>query len=614
MQPVSEEALTSCDLETPILTSTCVDTDDFERQYLEAAKAAEEAGAQDQALVYRLLAAICTFHFRPEDKIEPFSNRIGFADGSRSLIGSDFEKDQISSLHAILPRFKKVPLRTRVADLIWYRDRSRADCARIAVDGYVELVKALIEGTATERFHEPDPTGVGSEKFLQRPLVIARATGWSREQNDELRRTLAEVLRLAVQRGDMSIARMGALATDVRLEEADEILADIPAKIDELISKPDFFVAEEVQKLVIRRVRRSNDDELIRQATLRLTSIFEAKAEKSDGAMLKAHALQQAIDSLHGIKGVREERQRLHEKLKEAQLHMVDEFSTIEHSTDLSSEVERLLAGYDGLSLLDALLRLVLTELPKDPNHLEQAAREEAEKFPLSSLFSTVLIDSRGRTVARAGGTSEGSDALRHKVIQHENIRIGLAMGGAINPARQMLTERFVMDENLFYEIGLISPFVPSGTEHAFARGMQAFMYGDDFLATAALVPLLEAGMRATVEAFGRSETKISAGGIETTIGLGPLLSDHRDALEKTFTPGIVYAIENLFVHELGPKVRHEYCHGLTHDNEFYSQSYAYANKLIFSLVLLPLGGRSWEEVKTHIVSRLGLPKAALES
>lgn len=105
--------------------------------------------------------------------------------------------------------------------------------------------------------------------------------------------------------------------------------------------------------------------------------------------------------------------------------------------------------------------------------------------------------------------------------------------------------------------------------------------------------------------AAGRSDTKISAGGIEETIGLGALLSNHRDVLEKVFTPAIIFAIENLFVHELGPKIRHTYCHGLSPDGAFASEVYVYATKLIFSLVMLPLIGAEWEMIKEHLTSKL---------
>jgi hypothetical protein len=550
---------------------------------------------------------LCTFHFKPNDPAEPFSSRFGFSDGARSLVGSDFDAAQVEALGTALPRLTNVALRTRIADLIWTRDKSRSDCARLAIDGYVELVRQLVAGTGTERFHDPDPTGIGSQEFLERASVIARSIGWARPENDALRTTLAEVLTIAATRDDMSVARIGRLATDVHLEAAESILAELPSLVDDLLAKSDFFVAEGVQRLIIRRARRSNDADVIRDVTLKLTSIFEAKADLADSAMLKTHALQEAIDSLQGIRGVRAERQRIHEKLKEAQLHMFEEFGKFEHSVDLTDEVERILAGYDGLGLLDCLLRLAHTELPRDPEKLEEHAREEAEKFPLSSLFPASLIDGKGRTVARTRGGFEGNEAIRYKIIKNESIRIGLAVAGAINPAREYVTQKYTIDHHLLYELCLISPFVPSGTEHAFAKGIQAFLYGDEFAATAALVPLLEAGMRAMVEAAGRSDTKISTGGIEATIGLGPMLSDHRDVLETVFSTGIIFCIENLFVHELGPKVRHSFCHGLTSDNAFYSQDYVYANKLIFSLVLLPLGGPGWDGVKAHVHGKLGI-------
>lgn len=607
-EQVSAEMLTSCDIEGPLGQSTTVDCDEFEGPLTAAAKVADEGGNPNQALVYRLLSAICSFHFKPEDGAEPFSNQIGFADGSRTLVGSDFDTEQISALHAVLPRLNNLPLRTRMADLIWSREKRRADCARLAIDGYVELVNRLVAGTATERFHDSDPTGVSSEDFLRRAAAIARATGWNRPENDALRIAIAEVLTVASQRDDMAVVRIGNFATDIGLDNAESILANLPDLVETVLKKPDYFVAESVQRLIIRRAQRARDDHATKAATLKLISIFEAKAEATDSAMLKAHALQEAIESLHGLKGVRDERQRIHDKLKDAQLHMYEEFGKIEQSVDLTSEVERLLSAYDGLHLLDALLLLARTEQPKNPDKLIKAAQDEAQKFPLSSLFATSLLDSKGRTVARTGGGIESEDGLRHKIIRSESIRIGLAVGGAIKPQRQRITERYAVDYDLLYQLCLISPFVPSGSEHAFAKGIEAFLFGDEFVATASLAPLLEAGLRALVEVAGRSDTKISAEGIEETIGLGLLLSDHRDVLETVFGKGMIFAIENLFAHELGPKIRHSFCHGLARDGSFYSDEYIYGNKIIFSLVILPLAGSAWDAAKAQILGNLGRP------
>lgn len=605
MTPVSSELLATVDLEEPISGILTVECDTFESKFRDAAKKADEDGIPERGLVYRLLGAICCFHFKPENRVEPFSNRIGYSDGSRTLVGSDFNKEQIDALHSVVSRFQNVAMRTRVADLVWTRDKSKSDCAEIAIDGYVTMVRSLIDGTATDCVGGSDPTGVAAHDLLTRAIVIARTTGWNKTENDPLRSVLAETLTLAIQKADMAVVRMGQLTTDVRLEPANEILKILPELVESLIEKADFYLAESVQKLVIRRQKIEKIES--REAVLKLASIYEAKSEQTGSAMLKASALQDALDSLQNTQGVREERQRLHEKLKDAQLHMFEEMGHFEHSIDISNEVERLLAGYKGLDLLDSLMRLANTERPKSSASLIEHARDEAQKFPLSSLFATSVLDSKGRTVARTGGGTDQPDGLRFKVIGHEKIRMGLAVGAAINPARQWITENFVADLSVFHELCHISPFVPSGMEIAFARGMEAFIYGDDYLAGAALFPVLEAGMRALVASAGRSDTKISVGGIEETIGLGAMLAEHRDVLEEVFGEGAIFCIENLFVHELGPKIRHGYCHGLTRDSQFYSDEYVYAIKLIYSLVLLPLQSSSWADIKAHVQSNIGI-------
>lgn len=604
MTPVPAELLMALDLDGPIIGITTVDCHSFESKFREAAKIADEAGNSDQALVYRLLGAISCFHFKPEDRVEPFSNMIGYADGSRTLVGSDFNKNQIDALHEAVLRFQNVPMRTRIADLIWSRDKSKSDCATLAINGYIAMVRSLIDGTATDCLDGSDPTGIAAHDALTRAIVIARTTGWAKPENDCLRSVLAETLTLAIQKADIAVVRMGELATDVRLEPANEMLEILPDLVDSLIGKKDFYLAESIQKLIIRRQKLVKNDS--REAVVKLSSIYEAKSEQTDSAMLKSHALQEALDSLQNTQGVREERQRLHEKLKLAQLHMFEEMGHFEHSIDISDEVERLLSGYKGLDLLDSLMRLANTERPKSSASLIEHARDEAQKYPLSSLFATSVLDSKGRTVARTGGGTDQADGLRFKVIGHEKIRMGLAVGAAINPARQWITENFTADFSVFQELCHVSPFVPSGMEVAFARGMEAFIYGDDYLAGAALFPVLEAGMRTLVASAGRSDTKISIGGIEETIGLGAMLAEHRDVLEEVFGEGAIYCIENLFVHDLGPKIRHSYCHGLTGDGQFYSDEYVYAVKLIYSLVLLPLQSSKWADVKAHVQSNIG--------
>ncbi|WP_126176668.1 DUF7380 domain-containing protein [Tsuneonella rigui] len=603
----SEADFLSVDPSTVVADANCVDIEAFDARFLEAAKDADEAGDKSRALAFRLFAAVSRFHFRPEDKAEPFSNMASFGDGTRTLMGSDFDREDIHTLASVADKIDLLPLRTRIADLVWSRDKSRVAHSRLAIDGYVQMVLNVLSGVGTLRFERSSATGISVQNFLERALVIARSTGWEKAENDALRGAFTEVIRAAVTEGGMALVRFARLGLRYGIENVEAEVGDLDSKADEARLRNEFHEAIALQELANSIAARKNQGEISSEGRLRLAKIHESQADASgDSSFLQTHSLQLAIDALQGAKGVREERQRLHERLKEAQLHFADEMGSFGHSMDLSDEVKRLLDGYSGLDLLECLKRLALTELPRDPDKMIDEAREQAQKYPLSSLFATSLLDRNGRTVARTGGGIEENDTLRHKVIQQFDISMSLAIGAAVVPARTEITQRFYIPEQLLYWICRYSPFVPNGYETQIARGLHAFLYGDEIVAGSLLIPFLEAGLRALVAAAGRADTTISLGGIEQTIGLGNLLGQHRDILEKVFGVNQIFAVENLFVHELGPKVRHTFCHGMTEDGSFYSHQYVYACKLIFSLVMLPLVQEAtWRRVKPELEKHL---------
>lgn len=610
---VSADELSRLDLESPIVDEKCADPAAFEQLYSTASKEASDR----QAAVYGLLSVICSFHFRPVDKVEPFSNQWAMG-GRRSLQGSDFGQAQIDALHSALSRFENPALRTRIADVIWTRDKRKSECARIAIDGYVQLAVSLLREVATDRFERDPALGLTTQNYLTRAAVIAHQTGWQRDENDALRDAMIEALDKAKSRSGMALVRFGRLAIEHGLEAANERLADLDALAAESAEKGEFHEAESLQKLSISLARRKGDNTLIKDTTIKLTGILERKADVSNSAMLKTHALQEAIDSLHGLKGVREERQRLHEKLTEAQLHLFEEMGQFEHSVDLTEEVQRILTHLEGADLLECMRVLAVAELPRPPAALKEEARKTMQEHPLTSLFTTAILDGKGRTVARVEGAVDDApdddehDALIHQVIKQEEIRVGIAVAGRVDPIRGVISQRFVVNFDVLQKICAISPFVPSGSEVAFARGIQSFLAGDDLAAAMMLVPYLEAGLRAMVGVAGRSDTKIATGGLEEVIGLSAMLGQHRDVLTNVFGEALVFSIEIVFVHEFGPKVRHSLCHGLTRDGAFSSEWYVYACKLIYSLVLLPLlAPQHWPSIRAAVVAETSLSESA---
>jgi hypothetical protein len=61
-----------------------------------------------------------------------------------------------------------------------------------------------------------------------------------------------------------------------------------------------------------------------------------------------------------------------------------------------------------------------------------------------------------------------------------------------------------------------------------------------------------------------------------------------------------------MFVHDIGPKVRHRHCHGLLSNGYYYGQDSIYCCWLIYALVFGPLH-QKWPDVKAHILQHGGL-------
>lgn len=603
MEKFTSAELLSTDPSSAVNDQNCVDVEAFDTAFGDEAKKWDLAGDAVRARAFRLFRAVSSFHFKPADRQEPFSNMASFADGSRSLMGSDFGPDDVEALAGVGRGLNLPALNVRIADLVWSRDKSKHAHARLAIDGYVSLIESVESGRGTLRFEKSSKTGIAVQNFLERAFVIARATGWDRAENDRLRDCYNRILQAAIAEGGYALVRFANLGMNYGLSGVEEALSDVATIAEHACEKGEFSEAVAIQEIAIRVESRQNGGEVSGLSRLKLAKVHEQQADAVSGsAFLQTYSLQQAIDALHGAKGVREERQRLHDKLKNAQLHLADEFATISHSVDIRDEVERILEGYNGLDLLDCLRRLALSELPKDPDTLFQRARDETEKYPLSSLFATSILDPKGRTIAKTEDGFGNSEALRHKIIQHTDLDASVSVRAAISPGRSYITQKFSVDDALLTAICRYSPFVPNGQVIQVARGLQAFIYGDDIVASAILIPFLESGLRSLVTAAGRSDTTISLGGIEQAIGLGNLLANHRDILESVFGVNQIFTIENLFVHELGPKLRHTFCHGLSGDSHCYSDTYIYGCKMIYSLVFLPLArAEVWANVKPEL-------------
>lgn len=87
---------------------------------------------------------------------------------------------------------------------------------------------------------------------------------------------------------------------------------------------------------------------------------------------------------------------------------------------------------------------------------------------------------------------------------------------------------------------------------------------------------------------------------------LGVTMKRHRDMLESSLSSRYIFALENIFDHDLGPRYRNELAHGMAGMSDFYSKSMIYGIWMMFSLTVLTLSG-NWNEVRQILESEVGL-------
>jgi hypothetical protein len=329
-------------------------------------------------------------------------------------------------------------------------------------------------------------------------------------------------------------------------------------------------------------------------------------ATSTDG-FLSGHHLEQAIRALQNVRGVREQRTSLHAKLRDAQVNVIEEMGEISHSTDITGLINHYLAEVNGKNILDILMTLAMFAAPVSREKVLDRARQTARDHPLSSLFSSRSVDFRGRTVSVDAGSSElGDDGLTRTILQAQDIHMSLTVAGALDPVREFLMENGPIRFEVIMAMCVNSPFVPLESQHIFAKGLYAFLTGDDAIGIAVLAPLLEGGLRKLLEHSGEIVTSIDVYGIEQTLNLSAILGQKRDIVERILGSGFTFAIEMLFDHQSGPKVRHRICHAIYTDGDFHSKDSAYGCMLIFSLVMLSMRG-FWPGLKAHLESVLPL-------
>ena len=600
---VTADEFAAVEVEAPIRNSRNVDCWTIGSLYRTAASQAEADGNETAVRIFALLTQIANFHFKPEDRSEPYGPQSVF-DGKRSMIPADLLGEQYAAIADLVPTIDNSGLRARLADIAWLNDRKLAAMAQQAIAGYCESVELVLDDKC--QFFNEDRTASGHDgcRMLRRACQIAHATGWKDPDASRLRALVGSVIRDAIDRQDH---RGFFNATDVALQFSIDDPAIIATNAEAFAESIDFdpHWSHDLWELAARAHGQSGDHHdrdrcLISAAE---THVAIADAAGCEG-MVAASFIMDAIQALRRLPNTKERRQELEDKLHGAQAYVRDEMGVISTEIDLTELVKHARQSVGGLTLAQALGEFADLAQSPAPDDLRDEARRIAERNPLSSIMPSTLVDHDGKVIAKSPGFLGDGDhtdlALRHLIARNESLRRQTDVQGLIEPARHLIQSEHPLDRCDLRPIVEMTPFVPADRVDLITTGLARFFGGDFFSALHILVPQLEHSLRHILKQAGVEPSAIQGDMTQESRTLSVMLTKEREPLEGILGPAIMFDMENLFDFEGGPALRHQVAHGLVSAGQCYNTDSVYACWFIFRIFCLPLFPH-WQQVARRL-------------
>ncbi|MBT9168505.1 MAG: hypothetical protein DDT19_01850 [Syntrophomonadaceae bacterium] len=423
------------------------------------AKEAEEAKNEKVQEIYTLLGAICSFHFKPENKDEPFAPMLVMNTG-RSAIVDDISDEHIQVLHELLPHVEDPEMRARIADVIWLRKRDYK-AAEVAIEAYLESATTL---------ENPESWVAGFERIhraFRLSVHLGKRTGYWKKVISHIERILDKY------DGKDSLylsARLMELLLELRQGDPQKygILSEKVAIQAEQTG--DYHRAKTYWEIKARWDALSGSKENETKAKIRVAETYVKNAEQANSSMVASTWMGKAIEEYRRIGGQKARIDELHNKMIKIQKGVSDEMKVISQEIDISEMVERYRFHISGRKLHDALFELSVMAAPPNVERLRKRVDELVKNYPLQYLINKDIVNEKGKVIGKrpsimSDDPEEVERAKRAEMYSQAQFERNLIVQGLIEPVRQQISIEHRVQVRDFIPIVQSSPFVPQGRE-----------------------------------------------------------------------------------------------------------------------------------------------------
>ncbi len=529
----------------------------------------------EQLECLRFVEQVLGMMLKPDQPGEPYGPMFVFGD-RRSAIPADFPRTELLGLQEWAISLGDPELRARFLDVLWLQARS-FPAAQAAVEAY--LASAL-------RLEHPKEWTACQER-MERALRLAASLG---KGGADLRsRVLSEIAAMLQRHRGTDPLYLSLRLTQLLLEfkhgDARQFASFATTAANAAREASEFWRARDHYKLAAECYRAAGDADAEGTALREAAECLVKEAELAQGqpgrsAIAAASILSDAVEAMRQAPGGKDRANELHEQLLSLQQEAVKELKSVSTNIDATELVHQALAAVRGKPSTEAVLALCTMARPPSIERLKQEVHEQARTAVLGSMFSSEVVNSRGRVIARVPGLQAGVDdpkeeSLRWRMFRNARMARDLTVQAMLNPAREEILLAHGVDRQDLGNLIQYSPWVPPGHAESIVRALVAGFQGDMLIAGHLVPPQLEALVRHVVESRGGSTSMLEPGGVQPERPLGVLL-EMPEALEAFGVDG-VFELQDLLVDPLGTNLRNEVAHGLLDDSGLFGAEVLYA-------------------------------------
>jgi lysyl-tRNA synthetase class 1 len=476
-------------------------------------------------------------------------------------------------------------MKARYADAAWdlakviANSRPNHECARMAIDGYVE---------ATNRhFYK---FGIEPVEWLVRALHLAQSVG----DADRIKKVVDAMFAfylVSLQPGHIGVwtflfdnlyGKKGLISTS---QEA-QIISDLEAMLSRLtvIGEPNEFNphgAKEAAERLVQHYKKQNDVANVKRVIKAYGESFVKIAENAN-PMLAMAWLQPVIERYEqeGMKNEAEELRLLQIKKSENIASDMKHFSVEVDVTkkDYDDLVSRLLVHGD----LAATLRNVAWYFIPSADMARKIVQEAKTVAPLMSMIPITVVDRTGRPVARVETDDDASEGrLFHRLAQIAGLNQSF-----LSYVIEAAIAEFQPSVDDILAVLYRSPLFLESRRSILREGITAYLAKDHLKGIHVLVPQIEEMLRTLLVLMGIPPHKSVLGhpGITDVKNMNQALSDPR--VQEVLTENVWRYLTILYIDKRGMNLRNDLAHGLVSVEGFNQPT---ADSVFHSLLVLSL-------------------------